>query len=119
METVHVQSVEHAVAGASVPLSNSDCVAGFLGLLRDRLAELKSRFHVRTFGLFGSYIRGEANDTSDLDVLVEFDRAPTFFRYVELKDELSELLGVKVDLVMKSALRPEIGRRILDEVVSV
>jgi len=50
---------------------------------------------------------------------VEFDRAPTFFRYVELKDELSELLGVKVDLVMKSALRPEIGRRILDEVVSV
>ena len=50
---------------------------------------------------------------------MEFDAAPTFFGFIELEDKLSSLLGVKVDLVMKSALRPEIGRRILAEVVSV
>jgi predicted nucleotidyltransferase len=50
---------------------------------------------------------------------VEFDRAPTFFEFIALEDDLSRLLGVKVDLVMKSALKPRIGERILSEVVQV
>jgi predicted nucleotidyltransferase len=53
---------------------------------------------------------------SDLDVLVEYERTPTLLEFVALERELGELLDVKVDLVMKSALKPEIGRRILDEV---
>jgi predicted nucleotidyltransferase len=69
--------------------------------------------------VFGSYVRGEARQGSDLDVLVEFEEAPSFFEFIALEDHLSDLLGVKVDLVMKSALKPRIGQEILAEVVSV
>jgi predicted nucleotidyltransferase len=74
---------------------------------------------VRSFWLFGSYVRGQQRARSDLDILVDFERAPSLFRFVELQDLLSALLGLKVDLVMKSALKPGIGERILAEVVSV
>jgi len=90
-----------------------------LGILKDRLPELQQTYGVRSLGVFSSYVRGESRATSDLDVLVEFDRAPTFFQFVRLERMLAELLGIKVDLVMKSALNPEIGKHILDEVVPV
>jgi predicted nucleotidyltransferase len=70
-------------------------------------------------GVFGSYVRGEATAKSDLDILVEYDRPPSLFQFVRLQRDLSELLGVPVDLVMKSALRPAIGQVILSEVVPV
>jgi hypothetical protein len=50
-----------------------------------------------------------------LDVLVEFDRVPSLFEFIRLERYLSELLKIKVDLVMKSALKPAIGRHILEE----
>jgi predicted nucleotidyltransferase len=83
------------------------------------LAELQRRYRIRSLALFGSYVRGEDDQASDLDILVEFDAAPTFFRFIELEDELSGLLQVKVDLVMKSALRPHLAQRILAEAVSL
>ena len=88
-------------------------------ILRQHLPELRERYAVKSLGVFGSYVRGEQKKRSDLDVLVEFERAPTLFQYVELEDRLSELVGIKVDLVMKSALKPVIGQRILAEVVPV
>jgi len=87
--------------------------------LRAHLPELCERYGIQSLGLFGSYVRGEEGPRSDLDILVEFKRAPTFFRFIELEDELSQLLGIKVDLVMKSALKPRIGERILSEVMPV
>jgi len=60
-----------------------------------------------------------AGTRSDLDILIDFAQAPTFFQFIEIEDHLSALLGVKVDLVMKSALKPRIGERILQEVVSI
>jgi predicted nucleotidyltransferase len=86
-------------------------------VLRAHLPELRERYGVRSLGIFGSYVRGEQRRRSDLDVLVEFDRAPTFFEFIDLEDRLSDLLGITVDLVMKSALKPAIGRHILAEVV--
>ena len=67
----------------------------------------------------GSYLRGEAKEGSDLDILVEFkpDAKISLLEFVELENYLSDLLGVKVDLVEKSALKPRIGKRILSEVV--
>lgn len=88
----------------------------FMKILRQHLPELKERYSVNYLGVFGSYIRGEQTEDSDLDVLVQFDKKPGLFKYIELEDHLSELLGVKVDLVMKSALKPNIGKRILSEV---
>lgn len=87
--------------------------------LRDQLPALQEQYRVKSLGVFGSYVRGENKPRSDLDLLVEFEQAPTMFEFVRLERHLSDLVGVKVDLVMKSALKPEIGKRILAEVVPV
>ena len=71
-----------------------------------------------SLGVFGSYVRGKQRKRSDLDILVEFDeRALTLFQFVELRDYLSDLVGRKVDLAEKRALKPAIGRYILEEVI--
>jgi len=88
-------------------------------LLRAQLADLSERYGVRTLAVFGSRVRGETAAESDLDLLVEFDRTPSLFRFLHLEEELSDLLGVRVDLVMRSALKPRIGARILEEAVPV
>ncbi|BBM69407.1 nucleotidyltransferase family protein [Rhodothermus marinus] len=88
-------------------------------ILAGEMPFLKERFRVKFVGLFGSVVRGEAGEHSDLDVLVEFEEPPTLFQFVELKDWLSRRLGCNVDLVMKSALRPHIKQHILQEVVAV
>ena len=87
--------------------------------LREHLPELRKRYGVHEIWLFGSYLRNEERKRSDLDVLVEFNRVPSLFEFVRLERYLSELLSVKVDLVMKSALKPAIGRHILEEAQSV
>jgi uncharacterized protein len=91
----------------------------FMKILRQHLPELRDKYSVNYLGIFGSYVRGEQTKDSDLDVLVQFEKKPGLFKYIELEDYLSELLGVKVDLVMKSALKPNIGKRILNEVEAV
>ena len=90
-----------------------------ISVLRKYLPEPQERYGVRSLGIFGSFVRGEQQTRNDLDVLVEFDRAPTLFGFIDLGDHLTDLLGVKVDLVMKSALKPTIGSFILAEVVPV
>lgn len=84
--------------------------------LRRHDAILRERFHVKSIGLFGSYVRGEESGSSDIDLLVEFDRTIGMFEFVRLEDFLADLFHHKVDLVMKSALKPRIGERILSEV---
>ncbi len=88
-------------------------------ILRREFPRLEDRYGIDFLGVFGSYVRGEAGPESDLDVLVRFRRSPGLFRFVELENCLSDLLGVPVDLVMAEALKPNIGRRILAEVESV
>ncbi|AKB76421.1 nucleotidyltransferase [Methanosarcina lacustris Z-7289] len=101
------------------PVSSSRDTARFMAILRQHLPEISRKYKVSYLGIFGSYIRGEQGPESDLDILVEFEEAPGFFEYIQLEDYLSEILGVKVDLVMKSALKPAIGKHILEEVVAV
>lgn len=83
------------------------------------MAEAVERYGVHSLGVFGSYVRGEAKPGSDLDILVEFATPLTLFEYVRLQNELSDRLGVRVDLVMKSTLKPVLGERILEEVIYV
>jgi uncharacterized protein len=91
----------------------------YMDTLHRQLPKLRTRFHVRYLGLFGSYVQGIPKKDSDLDVLVEFAEEPSLFEFIELESHLSTLLGVKVDLVMKGTLKPLIGRRILSEVVGL
>ncbi len=88
-----------------------------LAVLREQLPFLAEQFQVKSLGVFGSYVRGSGRPDSDLDLLVEFTRAPSLLRFVELENYLSDLLGVKVDLVMRDGLKPRIAERVLAEVV--
>jgi len=83
--------------------------------------ELREKFKVKEIGIFGSYVKGEQREVSDLDILVEFeeDAKLSLLDVVGLEIELSDLLGVKVDLVEKKNLKPYIGQRILREVTYV
>ena len=88
-------------------------------ILRDNKAALKDDYGVIEIGLFGSYIKGNQKEASDVDILVEFEKAIDLFTFVHLKNHLSDLLGLDVDLVAKKALKPKIGERILSETVYI
>jgi predicted nucleotidyltransferase len=80
------------------------------------LAELCQAYYVRELSLFGSVLRDDFKEESDVDVLVEFEAdAPIgLFEFVRLKRELSELLGRDVDLVEKSGLKPRLRGPVLE-----
>jgi len=85
-------------------------------VLRDYKSVLEKKYHVHTLGIFGSYIHNEQAGDSDLDILVDFSSPISLFEFIDMEEELSELLHIKVDLVSRNALKPFIGRRILSEV---
>jgi len=86
-------------------------------IIREHKVELAEDFGVSEIGIFGSVARGEARDDSDVDVLVEFNRPIGLIRFMSLEYYLQELFGgTKVDLVARKALKPYIGRVILQEV---
>ena len=87
--------------------------------LRAHLPDLSLRYQIASLGVFGSYVRGDQRSDSDLDLLVEFREPPSLFQFIRLENELSDVLGIDVDLVMKSALKPAIGRHILEEVQAI
>jgi len=78
--------------------------------------ELHERFGVSEIGVFGSWVRGEQKETSDIDVLVDFDRFVGLFELMELQDYLEEVFGCNVDIAPKDSLRKHIGKYILAEV---
>ncbi len=80
---------------------------------------LQEQYRVTELGIFGSYARGEQTQTSDVDVLVDYDQAPTLFKLVELREYLAGVVGVKVDVVTKNGLKPRIRERVLSEVIYV
>ena len=90
-----------------------------LQILKGLRPELHQKYHVKSIGIFGSLVRGEETGESDVDILVEFEQPVGFFRFLELEEFLGEKLGRKVDLVSKKALKPRIGRHILEELVAV
>jgi len=85
--------------------------------LEEKKDHIKKVFHVREIGIFGSYIRGEQTASSDIDILAEFEKGhKDFFNYMRLKYHLEELLGRKVDLVIKNAVKSRLKERIFSEV---
>ncbi|MEL7071164.1 MAG: nucleotidyltransferase family protein [Cyanobacteria bacterium J06581_3] len=94
-----------------------------LNTIKDKLIQIKPylqyEHHVTELGIFGSYVRGEQTSASDVDILVEFD--PSYklglITYGQIESYISDHVGIPVDLVMKRALKPYIGKRILEEVI--
>ena len=86
-------------------------------LLKQSKSLLQENYKVTELGIFGSYVRGEQTEKSDVDVLIDYEKAPTLFKLVELRSYLTELMGMKVDVVTKKGLKPRIRERVLSEVV--
>ena len=89
----------------------------FIRILRRKLPFLRERYQVESLGVFGSFVRNDQRAGSDLDLLVSFRSLPSLLQFIELENYLSDLLGIKVDLVMKDTLKRRIGKRILQEVM--
>ena len=88
-------------------------------ILRANKRYLSKRYGVKELGIFGSYLHGEQKNRSDLDILVEFEEPVGLFDFIRLENELTRLTGIKVDLVMKTALKPRIKDRVIREALYI
>jgi uncharacterized protein len=81
------------------------------------ISEICQRYQVRELAVFGSAVRGELRPDSDIDLLVEFlpESRPGLLRFASLMRELSDLLGRRVDLAVKRALKPRVRPEVLAE----
>lgn len=84
--------------------------------IKKHKADIKKRYGVKKIGVFGSYARGEQTETSDIDLLVEFEN-PTFDNFMDLLFFLEGLFGKDVDLITTSGMSPYIRPNIEKEVV--
>jgi predicted nucleotidyltransferase len=100
-------------------LNAQQSLPNLLSRLRSLMPVLSERYRINSLALFGSYVRSEQKEGSDVDILVEFSETPSLLEFMRLEQFLSDSLGLQVDLVMKSALKPTIGRRITGELVPV
>ena len=87
--------------------------------LAGSMGEIRQRFSVQNLAIFGSFARNQADDNSDVDVLVVFNRKTSFDLFMDLKFYLEDLLGIKIDLVTDKALRPRIRNAIEKELINV
>jgi len=82
-------------------------------------AEAAQKYKAEIIGIFGSYVRGEQKEESDIDILVRFGEDATLFDFVGLSLFLEEILGIKVDIVPQDTIRDEIREKIMNEVILV
>lgn len=86
-------------------------------IIKKHKPQLREKFKVNQIGVFGSYVKGKSHKKNDIDMIVEFSDPPDFFEFIRLEDFLAHLLGKRVDLVTKNALKPLIKDEILKETV--
>ena len=87
--------------------------------LRSELPKLKKEFNVKTIEVFGSYIKNKQTEKSDIDLLVTFTITPGLLKFITLENYLSDLLQIKVDLVMKNSIKQRLKKSILSETVKI
>ncbi|MBC8382410.1 MAG: nucleotidyltransferase family protein [Candidatus Cloacimonetes bacterium] len=87
--------------------------------IKQKILPILLRYGVTRVGLFGSYVRGEMRDDSDIDILVEIEKDISLLDFVGLKLEIEEVLGRKVDLVEYNTIKPLLRDRILKEQVVI
>ena len=80
---------------------------------------LKNKYYVKEIGIFGSYVNGNFNKESDVDILVEFSKPVGLIKFIELEEYLKDLLSIKVDLVLRDGIKPALRNNILKQAVYV
>ena len=88
-------------------------------LIEKHKIKLERQYSVKALGVFGSYAKGKQKSHSDIDILVDFSQSPDFFKFLKLENFLARVLGVKVDLVTRKALKPAIKDVIIKETIFV
>ncbi len=88
-------------------------------ILENHKKELAEKYHVSEIGVFGSYVRGEQNENSDIDILVEYypKSIISLLDVSSLRNYISDLLHMKVDVIHKKDIRIELRENILNEAV--
>ena len=86
--------------------------------LEDQKEELFKKYPIKSLAIFGSYARNEQKPTSDLDLMVEF-HSRVGSEFIELADELEEILGIKVDLISKKGIKERYFERIREELINL
>jgi len=81
--------------------------------------QIRKEYKAEIIGLFGSYVRGERKESSDVDILARFLEGATLFDFVGLADFLEEKINLRVDLVSDRAIRQELREQILKEVMMI
>lgn len=89
----------------------------YLKLINQNIETLKNDFGVVQIAIFGSISRGESTKKSDIDIIVKLKKPLSLFSFIELENYLTKILGKKVDLTTKEALKPTIKKNILKEAV--
>lgn len=92
-------------------------IAAILTTLSSEIPFLRNRFHVKSIGIFGSLVHGDSTEQSDIDIVVEFESPIGFFDFIRLENYLSKVLGKRVDLISKKAIKPVLKEDILKEVI--
>lgn len=100
-------------------MKRSANISELLQKVRSLLPYLRETYQVDSLQIFGSYVRGEENATSDLDLLVTFKETPSLLEFIAMENYLTDNLGVKVDLVLERALKEQLQDIILEEAVPV
>ena len=90
-----------------------------LAYIKDKALPILKEAGVTRSGLFGSYVRGDNKEESDIDILVDFPRGKGLFEFVGLQLKLEDVLEKKVDLVEYESLHPLLKARILAEQVQI
>jgi hypothetical protein len=87
--------------------------------IKRKILPVLKKYKVTRAGIFGSVVRGEAREDSDIDILVEIKGRMSLLDFAELKLELEEALGRKVDLGEYAVIKPVIKEQILSEEVAI
>lgn len=90
-------------------------------LLKKNKAEIQNKYKVKDIGIFGSYVRGEQQARSDVDILVEFNEEdiPGLYKFIEFERYIEKIIRKKVDLVRRGGIRAELKDIILKEVIYI
>jgi len=87
--------------------------------IKEHRKELEKEFGIIEIKIFGSYVKNQQTSKSDLDIIVEFKETPGFIKFMKIEEYLSNLLGVKVDLLTKEGISPYIRKYVEKEIISL
>ncbi|TRU82125.1 MAG: DNA polymerase beta [Microcystis novacekii Mn_MB_F_20050700_S1] len=97
-------------------MKNLEEIKAILGQVKSLV---KEKYHVIELGIFGDYVKGEVQENSEVNILIDYTEPPSLLDLVDLEYYLSDLLKVKADVISKNGLKGKRRERILSEVIYV